>query len=71
MRLIMEVVLRIAMDDKECSDFQQVLEPDNNNTVRMQCDDHGMTITISELKTTSLYSLVDDILRSYEVFKKI
>ena len=67
----MEVELRIAMEADECRNFCQVLSPDNDDSIEMKCIDTGISILISSLKATSLYNIVDDFLRSYEVFKKI
>ncbi len=67
----MEVELQIEMEADECKDFFRVLSPDNDDSIHMNCSDNGISITIYDLKETSLYSMLDDFLRSYEVFKKI
>ena len=37
----------------------------------MECRDNKITIKIKNAKISSIYNLIDDIVRDYETFKKI
>ena len=44
---------------------------DDTGDWKTELDDNKIVVTISTDKITSLYNLVDDLLRSYEVFKNL
>ena len=37
----------------------------------MKCEDNKLIIKIINVKISSIYNLVDDIIRDYETFKKV
>ena len=37
----------------------------------MECNDNKIFIKIKNVKISSIYNLIDDIIRDYETFKKI
>ena len=47
------------------------INPDNDASVRMELIEDQLTIEIKELKVSSIYNVSEDILRCYELSKKI
>lgn len=68
---MLRLELVMDMGREECLGLKAVIDPDNGPHIRTECIEKGLKIEISDLKETSIYSLIDDILRSYEVFRKI
>ncbi len=67
----MKIDLTICSQSLDCKSLKKVLEPDNDSRIRIDCTDDCANIEINDVKETSMYSIVDDLLRSYEVYEKI
>jgi membrane-bound inhibitor of C-type lysozyme len=61
----------ISIDEENCNELYNSLVQDNDNNIEMQCSNNSLTIKIKNAKISSIYNLVDDILRDYETYKKI
>ncbi|MEM0156696.1 MAG: hypothetical protein QXN26_01350 [Thermoplasmataceae archaeon] len=67
----MKIDLTICVKSLDCKSLKMVLEPDNDSRICIHCDDDCAKITIDNVKETSMYSIIDDLIRSYEVYEKI
>lgn len=67
----MEIKVSIQCDDSECHKLLQALKADDTNEWKTDLVDNRILVAVTTDKITSLYNLVDDLLRSYEVFKKL
>jgi hypothetical protein len=65
----MEICLII--DEEHCNELYNSLIQDNNQDIIMECNDNKIFIKIKNVKISSIYNLIDDIVRDYETFKKI
>ncbi len=63
--------LCISIDEKNCNALYNSLIQDNNQDITMKCEDNKLIIKIINVKISSIYNLVDDIIRDYETFKKV
>ncbi|WP_297215606.1 hypothetical protein [Thermoplasma sp.] len=61
----------LFIDDRDCDPFLKTISPDNYGNIKMECNSERIKITIDEDKYGTVFTLLDDILRNYEVFKKI
>ena len=61
----------ITIDEDHCKELYNSLIQDNNQDIIMECNDNKMFIKIKNVKISSIYNLIDDIIRDYETFKKI
>ncbi len=65
----MELV--IGVGSSSCDKIKDSLAPDNPGSISARCDSGNLCINVSGMKIASLYNTVDDLLRCYEVSKKI
>ena len=63
--------IEIYLGSIDCEKLMAAIGPDNDDTIMMECVDRHLKIEIRDLKITSAYNVVDDLIRSYEVFKKL
>ncbi len=63
--------LCISIEEKNCNALYNSLIQDNNQDITMKCEDSKLIIKIINVKISSIYNLVDDIIRDYETFKKV
>ncbi len=68
---ILQIKVAIECEGQEGRDLLNALKADDANNWITEVKDDKIEVTVSTDKITSLYNLVDDLLRSYEVFKKI
>ncbi len=68
---MLQIKVAIECEGHECTDLLDALKADDANNWVTVVKDGRIEVTVSTDKITSLYNLVDDLLRSYEVFKKI
>ncbi len=68
---MLQIKVAIECEGQECQDLLNALKADDANNWITEAKDDKIVVTASTDKITSLYNLVDDLLRSYEVFKKI
>ncbi len=68
---MLDITVEIQCEGQECKDLLNALKADDTNSWRTSVQDNKIRVTATTDKITSLYNLVDDLLRSYEVFKKI
>ncbi len=61
----------ITIDEDHCKELYNSLVQDNNGDITMECNDNKIFIKIKNVKISSIYNLIDDIIRDYETFKKI
>ncbi|WMT51963.1 MAG: KEOPS complex subunit Pcc1 [Ferroplasma sp.] len=61
----------ITIDEEHCNELYNSLIQDNNQDISMECNDNKIIIEIKNAKISSIYNLIDDIVRDYETFKKI
>ncbi|WP_337859974.1 KEOPS complex subunit Pcc1 [Ferroplasma sp.] len=61
----------ISIDEKNCTALYNSLIQDNDQDIEMECKEGQLVIKIKNAKISSIYNLVDDIIRDYETFKKI
>jgi len=66
-----DVELKIECSTKHAKKLIRVLRPDNDTSISMQVQGNMLVINISKLKATSVYNVLDDILRNYEVYREI
>lgn len=66
-----EMDFRLGVRLDGCELIRQSLNPDNNEDMEITCSENEMVITVRNLGISSLYNLIDDIVRCYEVSKKI
>lgn len=69
----MSVSLRITISDEEevLKNAASSLIPDNNDDITVSVKDGTMTVDVKDLKISSIYNLSEDILRCYEISKKL
>ncbi len=67
----MKIDLTICTRSLDCESLKMVLEPDNDSRISILCNDDCAKISIDNVKETSMYSIIDDLIRSYEVYEKI
>jgi len=63
--------LCISIDEENCSALYNSLIQDNNQDIKMKCEKNKLTIKIINVKLSSIYNLIDDIVRDYETYKKV
>ena len=68
---ILEIRVAIECEGQECKDLLNALKADDGNNWNTSIQENRIEIKVTTDKITSLYNLVDDLIRSYEVFKKI
>ncbi|MCY0852257.1 MAG: hypothetical protein OWQ34_05935 [Thermoplasma acidophilum] len=61
----------IIIEDADCERFLRVITPDNYGGITAECMNETVKVTIEEKKYGTVFTLMDDIIRSYEVFQKI
>ncbi len=61
----------ITIDEDHCKELYNSLVQDNNGDITMECNNNKILIKIKNVKISSIYNLIDDIIRDYETFKKI
>lgn len=61
----------ITIDEEHCNELYNSLIQDNDKDITMECNDNKILIKIKNVKISSIYNLIDDIVRDYETFKKI
>ncbi len=66
-----DVELKIKCSLNEAQGIINALQPDNTDTMSMNIEENTLVIRIARLKATSLYNVLDDILRNYEVYKNV
>lgn len=49
----------------------RIIKPENDKTISTEIDDKKIKIRITSVKASSIYSLTDEILKSYEILKRI
>ncbi len=66
-------VLSIKDDDADLTcRLQEILKPENDETISIKIhDENELIIKCEKLKANSLYSLVDEFLKAYEIVKQI
>jgi hypothetical protein len=67
------ISLRITISDEEevLKNAASSLVPDNNDDIAVSVTDGIMTVDVKNLKISSIYNLSEDILRCYEISKKL
>ena len=68
---ILEIKVSIECEGQECEDLLSALKADDANNWITSVRENKVEVTVTTDKITSLYNLVDDLMRSYEVFKKL
>ncbi|AGO61418.1 MULTISPECIES: KEOPS complex subunit Pcc1 [Ferroplasma] len=63
--------LCISIDEDNCNALYNSLIQDNNQDIEMECTNNKLIIKIINVKLSSIYNLVDDIIRDYETYKKV
>jgi len=67
------LILEISVVDK--TEILEIvaasLRPDNNSDIKISKTEEALNITVRNLKASSLYSVPEELLRCYEVAKKI
>ena len=49
----------------------RIIKPENDKTISTEIDDKKIKIRIASVKASSIYYLTDEILKSYEILKRI
>jgi len=67
------VSLKIIINDEPeiLKNAASSLDPDNNSDIKVSVDNGAMTVNVENLKISSIYSISEDILRCYEISKKM
>ena len=63
--------LCISIDEDNCNALYNSLIQDNTQDIEMECTNNKLIIKIINVKLSSIYNLVDDIIRDYETYKKV
>ncbi|ARD84335.1 hypothetical protein FAD_0417 [Ferroplasma acidiphilum] len=71
MLLLLFMELCISIDEDNCNALYNSLIQDNNQDIEMECTNNKLIIKIINVKLSSIYNLVDDIIRDYETYKKV
>ncbi|WP_048161872.1 hypothetical protein [Thermoplasma acidophilum] len=61
----------LIIEDADCERFLMTIKPDNFGGITAECNNGNVKIKIEEKKYGTIFTLMDDIIRSYEVFEKI
>ncbi|MEM0156114.1 MAG: KEOPS complex subunit Pcc1 [Thermoplasmataceae archaeon] len=67
----MEVSVEIEFDDPDMQRILPAISPDNDNAFKISVSGSHATINISRIKVSSLYNVIDDLIRDLEVVKKV
>ncbi|MCL5679653.1 MAG: hypothetical protein M1301_05475 [Candidatus Thermoplasmatota archaeon] len=67
----MDISVELEFDDPNAVDLLRVIDPDNDNMISLEVLGSHAKITISQLKLSSLYNIIDDLIRDIEVGKNI
>ena len=67
----MDISVELEFDDSNAVDLLRVIDPDNDKMISVEVSGSHSKITISHLKLSSLYNIVDDLIRDIEVGKTI
>ena len=69
----MSVTLRLRIKDNPeiLENAAGSMNPDNNSDVKIKIEGSEMTVEISKLKISSIYNVSEDILRCFEISKKM
>ena len=67
----MDISVELEFDDSNAVDLLRVIDPDNDKMISVEVSGSHAKITISHLKLSSLYNIVDDLIRDIEVGKNI
>ncbi|MHB1708215.1 MAG: hypothetical protein ACYCT2_01900 [Thermoplasmataceae archaeon] len=67
----MDISIELEFDDPNAGDLLRVINPDNDKTISVEVSGSHGKIIISHLKLSSLYNIIDDLIRDIEVGKKI
>ena len=66
-----KLTLIIHDDHEVLKEAMNSINPDNDTSVRMELIKDQLNIEIKDLKISSIYNVSEDILRCYELSKKI
>ena len=69
--MTVKLTLIIHDDNEALKEAMNTINPDNDASIRMELMEDQLTIEIKELKISSIYNISEDILRCYEISKKI
>jgi hypothetical protein len=61
----------MSIDEENCLALYNSLIQDNNQDIIMKCENNKLIIKIINVKLSSIYNLIDDIVRDYETYKKV
>ena len=67
----MDISVELEFDDPNAADLLRVIDPDNDQMISVEVVSSHAKITISRLKLSSLYNIIDDLIRDIEVGKNI
>ena len=67
----MDISVELEFDDPNAADLLRVIDPDNDQMISVEVVGSHAKITISRLKLSSLYNIIDDLIRDIEVGKNI
>jgi hypothetical protein len=66
-----DVSVEMEFDDPDAQRILKAISPDNDSEINMSVDGSHAIIKITRLKVSSLYNVIDDLIRDLEVGKKI
>ena len=67
----MDISVELEFDNPNAADLLRVIDPDNDKMISVEVAGSHAKITISRLKLSSLYNIIDDLIRDIEVGKNI
>lgn len=67
----MYVSVEIELDDPDTERILRAIAPDNDSEFTMSVEKGHAVIRVSKLKISSLYNVIDDLIRDIEVGKKV
>jgi|GEM_PF-3040847 hypothetical protein len=67
----MDISVELEFYDPNSGDLLKVIDPDNDKMISVEVSGNRAKITISHLKLSSLYNIIDDLIRDIEVGKNI
>ena len=67
----MDISVELEFEDPNAADLLRVIDPDNDKMISVEVVGSHAKITISRLKLSSLYNIIDDLIRDIEVGKNI
>lgn len=64
------VLMRIEIGN-DCPRLLDILTPDNDQSIKCQCNGDKLEVSISQIKYNSIFNVCNEILRQIEIFERV